>query len=187
MKAVALGAVLVLGLLWSGEAKAQAAPAGKDQPPHAAQAAAKDIADDLREARKLLSKIADEETRDKLELILIRNELKAADLESYLAKLATAKPTAITAQDFAKIRRALKGQSFDDGRYGIIESATKKQSFTSAQVKDILKAFSFDETRIKIAVMLHPQTIDPEDFFTVYDAFSFSSSVKAVQEKLKKQ
>jgi hypothetical protein len=186
MKVVALGAVLALGLFWPGEAKAQAAPAGKDKTPSTAKAAAKEIADDLREARKLLNKIANKETRDKLELILIRNELKATDLESYLAKLATAKPTAITAQDFDKILQALKGQSFDNGRFDIIESASKKRFFTSAQVKDILKAFTFDQARIKVAVMLHPQTVDPENFFTLKDAFSFPSSFQEILTKLKK-
>src|SRR5687767_7142137 len=76
----------------------------------------KEIAADLKEARELLVKVADKPTRDRLELLITRSELRAVELEKSLAGVtpaASAPP--LSAEDFAKLMKSLKAESFDEG------------------------------------------------------------------------
>jgi hypothetical protein len=165
-----------------------APPAGAKQPAPAAaaDAALKDITADLREARELIKKVTDRPTRDRLELLLTRSELKATELQRSLVTLAPpSRPAAASAEDFAAFLKTLKGQSFDDGKAAFVENYGRSRSFSSAQVRDMLKEFSFDDGRSKAALALYSRVTDPENFYQALEAFSFDSNRKALQEKLK--
>jgi hypothetical protein len=167
---------------------AQPAPAAKDKPSPAAsaRAAARDLAADLREARELLKKVNDRKTRDRLELLLSRAELRAADIQKGLAALAAPpRRVALSADEFAKFLKGVHANAFDTGKLPFVEDYAKTRWFSSAQVRDVLKDFAFDDGRVKAAVVLHPRLTDPENFFTVLDVFAFDSSRKALREKLK--
>src|SRR6187399_3204633 len=74
------GILLVVG---SSLAQAQTPPKDKDGP-SALSAKVKEIAADLKEARELLAKGADKPTRERLELLITRSELRAVELEKSL-------------------------------------------------------------------------------------------------------
>jgi hypothetical protein len=135
----------------------------------------------------LLKKVNnDRRARERLELLLSRAELRAADLQKDLAALAAPpRRVALSPDEFAKFMAGLKANAFDSGKVPFVEEYAKTRWFSSAQVREILKAFAFDDGRIKAAVALHPRLTDPENFFTVLDAFAFDSSRKALREKLK--
>jgi Domain of unknown function (DUF4476) len=165
----------------------QPGPGAKDKPSPAAsaRAAARDLASDLREARELLKKVNDRKTRERLELLLSRAELRAADIQRDLAALAAPPRVALSPDEFAKFLKGLKANAFDDGKVPFVEEYARTRWFSSAQAREVLKAFAFDDGRIKAAVALYPRLTDPENFFTVLDAFAFDSSRKALREKLK--
>jgi|GEM_PF-4313437 len=149
-------------------------------------ASAKELAADLKEARELLKKITDRNTRDRLELLITRSELKVLELEIALAGAATGSaPQAMTAENFAKLLKGLKAESFDDNKASFIATFAVHGRLNSDQARELLKAFSFDDGRIKSAVLIYPRLTDPENFYQVLDAFSFDSSKNAVREKLK--
>ena len=141
------------------------------------------IASDLKEARGLLKDVSDRKTREKLELLIGRAELAAKDLQGELA--AAAPLAALSKDDFAKILKGLKDQSFDDGKVKYVSAMPKSTRITSAQAKEMLSSFSFDRDRIGAAVALHALVVDPELFVTVLDAFSFKSSKDEVLSKIK--
>jgi hypothetical protein len=166
----------------------QPAPAAKDKPSPAAsaRAAARDLAADLRAARELLKKVNDRRTREQLELLLNRAELRAGDIQRDLAALAAPpRRVALSPVEFAKFMNGLKANAFDNGKVPFVEEYAKTRWFSSAQVREVLKTFAFDDGRIKAAVALYPRLTDPENFFTALDAFAFDSSRKALREKLK--
>ena len=149
-------------------------------------ATAKEVAADLKEVRELLKKVTDKATRERIELLVTRSELKAMELERSLAGVAvTAQPMGISAENFAKLLKGLKAESFDDGKVGFIATFAANGRLTSEQARDLLKTFSFDDGRVKSAVKLYPRLTDPENFFTVLEVFSFDSSRNAVREQLK--
>jgi hypothetical protein len=166
----------------------QPAPTGKDMSSSTAnaQAAAKEVVADLREARQLLKQINDRKTRDRLELLLTRAERRTADLQKSLAILAGPhKPRPISAEEFAKFLQGVKGNTFDKDKVPFIENFAKNRNLSCEQVREILKTFSFDDGRGQAAVLLYPRVTDPENFFLALEVFTFDSGRKAVREKLK--
>jgi hypothetical protein len=165
----------------------QPAPAAKDTPSPAARAraAARDLASDLREARELVKKVNDRRTRERLELLLSRAELRAGDIQKDLAALAAPRRKPLTAEELAQFMKGLNANAFDNQKTPFVEEYAKTRWFTSAQARDVLKAFSFDDGRGKAAVALYPRLTDPENFFVALEAFTFDSGRKAVREKLK--
>jgi hypothetical protein len=179
----------LLGLLFFvGLIPLASAQAIKIDNQHAALASTvKELAGDLKEARELLKKITDRTTRDRLELLITRSELKVLELEKALAgvSLPATGVTPVSAENFAKLLKGLKAESFDDGKASFIATFATNGRLNCEQARQLLKEFSFDEGRTQSAVHLYPRLTDPENFFTVLDVFTFDSSRTAVREKLK--
>jgi Domain of unknown function (DUF4476) len=175
---VVLASLAILGV--AVLASAQKEPLRKKSPQ---EAAAAKIAADLKEARTLLKDVQDKKTREKLELLIGRSELAAKDLVSDLAAMTPL--TSMTKEDFAKLLKGIKDQSFDDGKRKYIEALPKSTRITSAQAKDLLATFSFDRDRVPAGVHLHGLVVDPELFVTVLDAFTFKSGKDELLSKIK--
>ncbi len=152
----------------------------------AVAAAAKELAADLKEARELLKKVTDKTTRDRLELLITRSELKALELQKLLGgtNVPATQPTAMSAENFTKLLKGLKAEAFDDGKASFVATFAVQARLNCEQARELLKVFSFDEGRIKSAIVLYPRLTDPENFFTTLDAFSFDSSRTEVRKKL---
>lgn len=143
---------------------------------------------DLHDARKLLIDINDRKLREQLELLLSRAALKAEDLEELIAGSSRRQAKApITNEDFAKLLKNLKDQSFDEQKVEFIETFVKGRPMNCGQAAEILKTLSFDDGRIQAAIMLHPGLVDSENFFEVLKVFPFESSRKKVMEAVRKK
>jgi hypothetical protein len=79
----------------------------------------------------------------------------------------------------ARVRDA----SFADDQLALVREAAQLNWFSVAQVVALMKACSFEDTRIEIAVTLYPRIIDPQSWYTVYDAFDFSSSKQTLRQR----
>jgi hypothetical protein len=152
----------------------------------AAEAAARDVAENLRDAREAVKQISDKRARQQLELLLTRAELRNRDVRDNLAALeGPARPVIISDDDFARLLRGLAAGPFDNDRVTFVENFARARTFTSAHVREIARTFQFDDGRGKAAVLLYPRVVDPENFFTVLEVFTFDANRKAVREKLK--
>jgi len=87
---------------------------------------------------------------------------------------------------FSALLRMLEKASFSDEKYSIVKEAASKNYFTSEQVLQILREFDFEDDRLKVAKLLYPKVVDPENFFIVYDAFTFSSSKRELRKWVEK-
>jgi hypothetical protein len=163
-----------------------AQPKAGDKPAARLEAVAQQIAADIREAQALLPKTNTKSGREKLELVLTRLELRSTELQKELAAMSkTGKPQAITSEQLALILKGIKAEPFDSGRLSFVDGLGKSRRYTSSQVKTILKEFVSDDDRVKAAVLLFPQVIDPDNFLVVYDVFTFDSGRASLREKLK--
>jgi hypothetical protein len=165
---------------------AQIVPSPQIASPAAAAAASlKELAADLKEARDLAKKVTDRTTRDRLELLITRSELKVLELEKAFAGTSggTSSPP-ITAENFAKLLKGLDAESFDDDKASFVATFAVHGRLTSEQARQLLKQFSFDEGRVKSAALLYPRVTDPENFFTVLDVFTFDSSRSELRKRL---
>ena len=101
------------------------------------------------------------------------------------ATTANAPAIAMSNDDFAKLLKGIKDQSFDDGKRKYLEALPKTTRITSAQAKELLATFSFDRDRVPAGVHLHGLVVDPELFVTVLDAFTFKSGKDELLSKIK--
>jgi hypothetical protein len=79
---------------------------------------------------------------------------------------------------------ALRGEAFSGDRLARLGDLARGRRFTSAQVGLLLDAFAFDSDKVEAAARLYPQVVDPQQFWTVYDALTFSSSKEALRSRI---
>jgi len=164
------------------------APNKEPTPAEKAALAVKEITDTLKEARGVLKQVTDKATREKLELLIGRAELKAAELEKELAGLKPSVAKSMTDADFAVILKGLNAESFDSGKIKYVKAINPMARFTTAQAKQILAAFSFDTDRIEAGVILYPLVVDQVIFLPqVGVTFSFDSGRNALRDRINKK
>lgn len=83
---------------------------------------------------------------------------------------------------FSQFIVALKKNSFDESKLAFVQQQARITSFSSSQIRAILKTFSFDDDRVNAAKVLYPNCVDKPNFYIVYDAFSFDSSRKELMQ-----
>ncbi len=137
---------------------------------------------DLQEAREIVKRMAASPNRDRLELLLTRTELT---LKEQSASLGGDKPRPMDQRRFFDFLTMLRKQGFDKDKYQFLENHMPGHYVTSEQAAQLVKDFSFDNDRIKAAVLLYRHIVDPEGFYRVLDTFSFDTSKKQVAERIR--
>ena len=79
--------------------------------------------------------------------------------------------------DLNQLLSALKRDAkFDESRMGMIANVAQHTSFKAVQILDLLKTLSFEKGKLQLAKQLYSKCIDKQNFYQVYQAFSFDSS-----------
>jgi hypothetical protein len=168
---------------------AQPGPTGpikEKRPAAAAEAASREIMADLREARELLKNVYEKRTRERIELLLLKAELRLGEMQKNLAALAVSvAPQPVAQADLDSLLKALRKEAFDNTKVPFITDIARTRYFTSAQARELLKTFSFDDGRGQAAVILYPRLTDPGNFYVALEAFTFDAGRNVVREKLK--
>lgn len=84
--------------------------------------------------------------------------------------------------NFNAFLQALKRNNFDDAKLDFVRSEARNTGFTAQQIAEILKNFSFDDRRLQAGKLLYGNCVDPQNFFIVYNTFSFDSNRRALME-----
>lgn len=86
------------------------------------------------------------------------------------------------------ILRALKAEPFDDARLKQARQiVTARPRFTARQVREFLKLFAFDNSRLELAKAAYDHVLDPENYYQVNEAFSFSNNREALAAYIEKR
>jgi len=103
------------------------------------------------------------------------------------ATLAPPTPTFAPASDgdLQRLVTALEGQDFDAGRLTFLKAALRYNTYSSDQVRRILRTFDFDSDRIEAAVLLYPRVRNQDRFIWSLDVFEFDNGRRAVLERLR--
>lgn len=83
---------------------------------------------------------------------------------------------AMNSRDFTQLKQTIRNGNFESTKLTIAKEAVGKNCFTSAQVKEIMELFSFENSKLELAKFAYRSTFDKENYFIVNDAFTFSSS-----------
>ncbi len=86
-------------------------------------------------------------------------------------------PPVMSACDFNKACDAIRRQPFDDDKLRIAEQVSRGNNLTALQVRDFTELMTFESTKLSFAKCAYTKVLDPQNYYVVYDAFTFSSSV----------
>jgi hypothetical protein len=91
-------------------------------------------------------------------------------------------PCLLSDNRFAELKKSISSKNFDNSRLEIAKQAAITKCLKSSQIRDIMKLFSFENTRLEFAKFAYNKTIDKENYFLVNDAFQFESTVSELNE-----
>lgn len=78
---------------------------------------------------------------------------------------------------FAKAKQTVENQSFAGDKLTVAKQIANSQCLTTAQVAEMMSAFSFEDSKIEWAKTAYDRTYDVGNFWMLNDHFTFSSSV----------
>jgi len=81
---------------------------------------------------------------------------------------------------FAEAKQTIKNGSFDATKLSIAKNIINTNYFTTDQVLELCKLFSFDESKLEVAKTAYFRTVDVNNFYKVGNVLSFSSSKEAL-------
>jgi hypothetical protein len=79
--------------------------------------------------------------------------------------------------DFSDLKGSINNRNFESYNSTIVKTAIDNNYFTSEQVRELMRYFTFENTKLEIAKYSYKKVCDTKNFFKVYDAFDFESSV----------
>jgi hypothetical protein len=85
-------------------------------------------------------------------------------------------------QDFNSAKQSIAGKSFEDSKLTIAKQIINTNCLLSAQVKEIMLLFSFEDTRLDLAKYAYGYTWDIGNYYKLNDAFTFESSIDELNE-----
>jgi Domain of unknown function (DUF4476)/Ricin-type beta-trefoil lectin domain len=81
---------------------------------------------------------------------------------------------------------AVRNERFSETQLTVIEQASTRNNFTVAQVKGLIELLSFSATKLKALELGAPRLVDPENAFTVYEAFTFSADKEQARQIMRR-
>lgn len=86
--------------------------------------------------------------------------------------------------DFSGLQQALSQRPFDDERLGMVRQALGQSTVRADELALLIRTLSFDKSRIALAEFGYAHLADPQNFYRVYDALQYRSSIREVQQAL---
>ncbi len=83
--------------------------------------------------------------------------------------------------DFNDLKGSINNRNFESSNSAVVKTAIDNNYLTSDQVRDLLRYFTFEDTKLEIAKYSYKKVCDTKNFFKVYDAFDFESSISELK------
>ncbi|BDS09837.1 DUF4476 domain-containing protein [Aureispira anguillae] len=96
-------------------------------------------------------------------------------------------PIPMTDAEFSQALQYVRNESFDNGKMRVAKQLIDGNYIYTRQVKVLIKEFSFKGGQEDIARYAYPKTYDQKNYYMVFDAFTFSSSKRELDEWLEGQ
>ena len=89
------------------------------------------------------------------------------------------------ATNFNTALATINNRSFDSDRLTLAKQIASSNCLTSSQVKQIIKTLSYESSKLDFAKYAYTHVYDPQNYYQINDAFSFSSSITELNEYIK--
>ncbi|GIV27650.1 MAG: hypothetical protein KatS3mg027_1464 [Bacteroidia bacterium] len=93
---------------------------------------------------------------------------------------------AVSDSEFESIKKSINSKSFEDSKLTMAKQISDSKCLKSSQVRDIMKLFSFEQTRLEFAKYAYKNVIDKDNYYQVNDAFQFENSIEELNESIGK-
>lgn len=93
---------------------------------------------------------------------------------------------AVSDNEFQGIKKNISSKSFEDSKLTLAKQICDAKCLKSSQVRDIMKLFSFEETRLNFAKYAYNKVADKDNYYLVNEAFQFESSIEELNESIGK-
>lgn len=90
----------------------------------------------------------------------------------------------VSSTEYGKVTSSIKSQSFEETQLKIAKQAIKANCMSTAQIKGICKMFSFEESKLDFAIYAYTFCTDKNNYYTLNDVFSFSTSVDSLNDAI---
>lgn len=90
----------------------------------------------------------------------------------------------LSPRDAADLAQALSRCPFDEQRLDIAHQALERSSLRSTELAALVRTLTFDKSQKELAKFGYAHVVDPQNFYRVYDAFTFPTSAREVQQAL---
>ena len=85
-------------------------------------------------------------------------------------------PMPMSIADFQSAKASIASKSFEETKLQIAKQIVGANCCTAAQVREIMKMFSFEQSKLDFAKFAYKYTYDQKNYYKVNDAFEFESS-----------
>ena len=72
--------------------------------------------------------------------------------------------------------------TFESGKLKIAKQAVSMNTVSSQQVFELVQLFTFESTKLEFAKFAYSRTFDKGNYFVVNNAFTFNSSINALND-----
>lgn len=83
---------------------------------------------------------------------------------------------AMSRNNFQAAKATISNESFDETRLSTAKGIISSNCLTADQVLELCNLFSFEQSKLDFAKCAYGKTVDPNNYFKVVNAFTFSSS-----------
>jgi Domain of unknown function (DUF4476) len=90
--------------------------------------------------------------------------------------------SAMLSTDFDRARKSIEAKSFTEEQMTICTQVIKANCFSVKQVLSLMEIFTYEESKLSVAKLAYPKTIDKNNYYQINDAFSYSSTVEALNK-----
>lgn len=85
---------------------------------------------------------------------------------------------------FNSAKSSISSKGFDDTKLSTAKQAIKANCMSTAQIKEVMSLFGFEDSRLDFAKYAYDYCSDKNNYYTVSDVFSFSSSADELNKYL---
>jgi hypothetical protein len=87
---------------------------------------------------------------------------------------------------FRALVASVRDASFSDSQLTVIQQALTRNYLRVGQIKNLIDLVAFSATKLRVLELGAPRIVDPENAFTVYDAFAFGADKAQARQILRR-
>lgn len=86
--------------------------------------------------------------------------------------------------DFDDYLKAIQEKTFEDSKLTTAKAPLRSQYLTAEQIAQVMRAFTFEDTRIEFAIFAHNRCVDPGNYYKTHGALEYELSIEEIEEAI---